>query len=36
VILVAPDEVLDDAPVSAYDESCSATSMSTLISRLAE
>lgn len=36
VILVAPDEVLDDAPVSAYDESCSATGMSTLISRLAE
>lgn len=36
VILVAPDEVLDDAPVSAHDESCSATSMSTLISRLAE
>jgi len=36
VILVAPDEVLDEIPVAAYDESCSSTNVNTLIARLAE
>lgn len=36
VILVAADEVLDEVPVAAYDESCSATNVNTLIARLAE
>lgn len=36
VILVGPDEALDDAPLSAYDESCSAINVNTLIARLAE
>lgn len=36
VILVATDEVLDDVPISAYDESCAATNVNTLIARLAE
>jgi hypothetical protein len=36
VILVGPDEVLEDAPLSAYDESCSAINVNTLIARLAE
>jgi hypothetical protein len=36
VILVGPDEVLDEAPLSAYDESCSAINVNTLIARLAE
>ena len=36
VILVAPDEVLDEIPVSAYDESCTSTNVNTLIARLAE
>lgn len=36
VILVAPDEVLDEIPLTAYDESCSSTNVNTLIARLAE
>lgn len=36
VILVAADDVLDDVPVAAYDESCSSTNVNTLIARLAE
>ncbi|MBL8755874.1 MAG: hypothetical protein JNK15_21435 [Planctomycetes bacterium] len=36
VILVGTDEVLDDAPLAAYDESCSAINVNTLIARLAE
>lgn len=36
VILVGPDEVLDEAPLAAHDESCSATNVNTLIARLAE
>jgi hypothetical protein len=36
VILVASDEVLDEAALAAYDESCSATNVNTLIARLAE
>ena len=36
VIFVAPDDVLDEVPLAAYDESCSATNVSTLIARLAE
>ncbi|MFY9342657.1 MAG: hypothetical protein WAT39_09220 [Planctomycetota bacterium] len=36
VILVGSDEVLDDAPLQAYDESCSAVNVNTLIARLAE
>ena len=36
VILVAADEVLDEVPVAAYDESCSSTNVNTLIARLAE
>jgi hypothetical protein len=36
VILVAPDEVLDEAPIAAFDESCPAINLNTLISRLAE
>ncbi len=36
VILVGTDEVLDEAPLAAHDESCSATNVNTLIARLAE
>ncbi len=36
VTLVADDEVLDEVPLSAYDESCSSTNVHTLIARLAE
>jgi hypothetical protein len=36
VILVGPDEALDDAPLAAQDESCSAINVNTLIARLAE
>ena len=36
VILVAGDEVLDEIPLSTYDESCSSTNVNTLIARLAE
>ena len=36
VILIAPDEVLDEAPLSTYDEACATTDVSTLIARLAE
>lgn len=36
VILVGNDEVLEDAPFAAYDESCSAVNVNTLIARLAE
>lgn len=36
VILVAADEVLDEVPLAAYDESCSSTNVNTLIARLAE
>lgn len=36
VILVGTDEVLDEAPLASYDESCSAINVNTLIARLAE
>lgn len=36
VILVADDEVLDEVPLSSYDESCASTDVHTLIARLAE
>lgn len=36
VILVGNDEVLEEAPFAAYDESCSAVNVNTLIARLAE
>jgi hypothetical protein len=36
VILVGPDEALDEAPLAAQDESCSAINVNTLIARLAE
>lgn len=36
VILVAPDDVLDQVPLASFDESCSATNVNTLIARLAE
>jgi hypothetical protein len=36
VILVAPDEVLDEVEIASYDESCAAVNVNTLISRLAE
>ena len=36
VIFVAPDEVLDEVPLAAYDEACSAVNVNTLIGRLAE
>jgi hypothetical protein len=36
VILVGTDEVLETAPFAAYDESCSAINVNTLIARLAE
>lgn len=36
VTLVADDEVLDEVPLSAYDEACSSTNVHTLIARLAE
>ena len=30
------DEILDELPLAAYDESCSTTNVNTLIARLAE
>lgn len=36
VILVADEDSLDEIPLSAYDESCSSSSVHTLIARLAE
>jgi hypothetical protein len=36
LIVVAADEVLDDVPLAAFDESCSTTNVNTLIARLAE
>jgi hypothetical protein len=36
VILVAPDDVLEEVPLAAYDEACAAINVNTLISRLAE
>jgi hypothetical protein len=36
VILVATDDVLDEVVLAAYDESCPATNVNTLIARLAE
>jgi hypothetical protein len=36
VILVGSDEALDVAPLASYDESCPATTVNTLIARLAE
>ncbi|MCC7398092.1 MAG: hypothetical protein IT455_13580 [Planctomycetes bacterium] len=36
VILVAPDDVLDQVPLASFDESCSSTNVNTLIARLAE
>ncbi|MFT4513108.1 MAG: hypothetical protein ACI89X_001069 [Planctomycetota bacterium] len=36
ITLVADDEVLDEVPLSAYDESCTSTNVHTLIARLAE
>jgi hypothetical protein len=36
VILVASDEVLDEVPLAAYDESCSVVNVNTLVARLAE
>ena len=36
LIVVASDEVLEELSVTAYDESCSTTSVKTLIARLAE
>lgn len=36
VIFVAPDEVLDEVPLLAYDEACAAVNVNTLIARLAE
>lgn len=36
VILVAPDDLVDDVPLAALDESCSSTNVNTLIARLAE
>jgi hypothetical protein len=36
VILVGNDEVLEEAPLAAHDESCSAVNVNTLIARLAE
>lgn len=36
VIFVAPEDLLDEIPVSAYDESCATTDLDTLVSRLAD
>lgn len=36
VCFIAPEEVLDEVPMSAYDESSSTVDMHTLISRLAD
>ena len=36
VIFVAPEEIIDDIPLMAYDESCTTTDIETLVSRLAE
>ena len=36
VIFVAPEEVLDDIPLTAYDESCTTNDLDTLVGRLAD
>jgi len=36
VIFVAPEEVLDDIPFEAFDESCTTNDVGTLINRLAD
>ena len=36
VIFVAPEEVLDDIPLGAYDESCTTNDLDTLVGRLAD
>ena len=36
IILVAPEEVLEEVPLSTYDEACAETDLNTLIARLAE
>jgi hypothetical protein len=36
VIFVAPEELLDEIPVTVYDESCATTDLDTLVSRLAD
>ena len=36
VVFVAPEEVLDEIPLTAYDESCTTTDLDTLVGRLAE
>jgi hypothetical protein len=36
IVFVAPEDVLDEIPLSAYDESCTLTDVDTLVSRLAD
>ena len=36
VIFVAPEDVLDEVPITAYDESCTTADLSTLIGRLSD
>lgn len=36
IVFVAPEETIDDIPITAYDESCVTTDLNTLVSRLAE
>lgn len=36
IVFVAPEETIDEIPVTAYDESCVTTDLNTLVSRLAE
>lgn len=36
VIFVAPEEVLDEVPITVYDESCTTTDLDTLVGRLAD
>lgn len=36
IVFVAPEEVLDDIPLGAYDESCATTDLDTLVGRLVD
>lgn len=36
VMMVAPEEIIDEIPLAAYDESCTTVDLPTLVSRLAE
>jgi hypothetical protein len=36
IVFVAPEDVLDEIPLAAYDESCATTDLDTLVGRLVD